>query len=117
MLITPPLQPIRKTQPLLPWSRLLPCQDRVGPLNQVATARRMLIGRLDPLGETTQRSVRIGSHYAEPCNFFINHAMLAARVRIVAKPSASLRTSPFSRPIPTFQYVEPGTIISLIRKK
>ena len=49
-----------------------------------------------------------------PRRFFASHARLSAKRSTVWSPSVSFSTSPTSRPNATFQYVEPGTTISLI---
>lgn len=54
-------------------------------------------------------------HSLQVC--FINHAMFCPRLRMLAIPSPSVRTSPISRPYTMFQYVEPATNISLLSIK
>ena len=44
-------------------------------------------------------------------SFFSSQTIFLPRVRMIWIPSSSLSTSPFSLPIPIFQYWEPGIII------
>lgn len=55
--------------------------------------------------------------WCQVLSFFTTHASLRAKFLIVRIPSSSLRTSPFERPKAMFQYVDPGTIMPLIKKK
>lgn len=46
-----------------------------------------------------------------------SEAIFSPRTLIVSSPSASSQTAPYACPIPTFQMLDPGMIIWLIKKK